>query len=285
MLVNNAVDYLIIGNITKDIIPDGAMLGGTSSYSAVTAHRLEQRVGVVSRVAHDAPSLEVLDGIAFHALPAEHSTTFENVYQNGKRFQKWLADGGKISMDDVPSAWRTAPIVHLAPIAQEISPALCAEFSDNLVGVTIQGWLRGKDAEGNVRYRPHPALLQWVHHADIVVLSLSDFFGDRMAMEHLLAQVPLGVETLGSGGCMVYHNGEKYHVPVDAQPETDPTGAGDIFAAAFFIRFHQTRDWLEAARFANACASISVTRLGVLGVPTIAEIEVQKLKMYGAASR
>ena len=105
--MNNAVDYLIIGNITKDIIPDGAMLGGTSSYSAVTAHRLEQRVGVVSRVAHDAPSLDVLDGIAFHALPAEHSTTFENVYQNGKRFQKWLADGGKISMDDVPSAiWR-----------------------------------------------------------------------------------------------------------------------------------------------------------------------------------
>ncbi len=281
--MNKAVDYLIIGNITADIISDGAILGGTSSYSAVTAHRLGQRVGIVSRVGGNTPPLGVLDGIVLHAVTAEHTTTFQNVYENGVRFQKWLADGGPLSLADIPQNWRTAPIVHLAPIAQELSPALCAAFPESLVGVTVQGWLRGKDAENSVRYQPHPELFKWIHHADIVVLSLNDFFGDRREMERLLAEVPLGVETLGADGCMVYHDGRKDHVPVDAQAEVDPTGAGDIFATAFFVRFAASHNWLEAAQFANACASLSVTRLGVLGVPTLDEVRTQRDILYNKA--
>jgi sugar/nucleoside kinase (ribokinase family) len=53
----------------------------------------------------------------------------------------------------------------------------------------------------------------------------------------------------------------------------DATGAGDIFAAAFFIRLYKTRDPWEAARFATLLASHSVTRVGLDGIPTAREIE------------
>jgi sugar/nucleoside kinase (ribokinase family) len=57
------------------------------------------------------------------------------------------------------------------------------------------------------------------------------------------------------------------------EQEVDPTGAGDIFAAAFFTRLYLTRDPWEAARFANQVAATSVTRRGLEGIPTAEEIQ------------
>jgi sugar/nucleoside kinase (ribokinase family) len=56
--------------------------------------------------------------------------------------------------------------------------------------------------------------------------------------------------------------------------EVDPTGAGDIFAAAFFARLYTTRDPWEAGRFATHLAAFSVTRHGLEGVPTREEIDL-----------
>jgi len=55
--------------------------------------------------------------------------------------------------------------------------------------------------------------------------------------------------------------------------ELDTTGAGDVFAAAFFFRLYTTRDPWEAARFATQLASISVSRPGLQGIPTQEEIQ------------
>ncbi len=57
------------------------------------------------------------------------------------------------------------------------------------------------------------------------------------------------------------------------QVELDSTGAGDIFAAAFFTRLYLTRDPWESARFANQIAAASVTRRGLEGIPTPEEIQ------------
>jgi sugar/nucleoside kinase (ribokinase family) len=55
--------------------------------------------------------------------------------------------------------------------------------------------------------------------------------------------------------------------------EVDATGAGDVFAACFFVRLFQTRDPWEAGRFATILAAHTVTRVGLDGIPTAAEIE------------
>ena len=56
------------------------------------------------------------------------------------------------------------------------------------------------------------------------------------------------------------------------QREVDPTGAGDIFAAAFFINLYETDDPWASARFANQVAALSVTRRGLASVPTREEM-------------
>jgi sugar/nucleoside kinase (ribokinase family) len=54
----------------------------------------------------------------------------------------------------------------------------------------------------------------------------------------------------------------------------DPTGAGDIFATAFMINYvHKGKKLVESAQAASALAAISVTRPGIEGIPTEAEIQ------------
>jgi sugar/nucleoside kinase (ribokinase family) len=279
---NYSPDYLTIGHVSKDNTPQGPILGGTCSYSALTAHKLGQRTAAVTSYGPDIPSLTTLAGIEIEVLPHSHSTTFENIYLNGVRQQKWLASSASLSLENVPSTWRNAPIVHLAPLTQEISPAMCGEFSNSLVGVTMQGWLRGQDSRYSVIYQPHPELEAWLSNIDVLVLSLADVFGDRTASTHLLTSAKLGVETLGPKGCKVYQNGQVTHIPVKPEVEVDPTGAGDIFAAAFFIRYRNTGDFIEAAQFANACASLSVRKRGMESIPNLSQVEAHLEELYGS---
>ena len=274
-------DYLIIGHMTKDNTPHGPILGGTCSYSALTARRLGRQVAAVTSYGPDIPALNGLQGIELAVAPAAQSTTFENVYIEGVRHQKWLASSASLSLTDVPLAWRAAPIVHLAPLVQEIPPALCTNFPASLVCATGQGWLRGQDEVKNVVYRPHPDLETRLPCLGVLVLSLADVFGERAVLTHLLTSVKLGVETLGPAGCRVYQQDRVSHIPVRPEVEVDPTGAGDIFAAAFFIRYHATGDPIQAAQFANACASLSVTKQGVDSIPTLAQVEAHCQELYG----
>lgn len=276
-------DYLLVGHVTKDNTPQGPILGGTCSYSGVTAYKLAQRVAIVTRVGPDIPSLDALAGIEIEYLINSVSTTFENVYQGGVRHQKLLAVSEPLSLENVPPTWRNTPIVHLAPIAQEISPAMSDDFPNSLICATIQGWLRGRDSQDNVIYQPHPELDAWLSRIDILVMSLEDVLGDKDQLTHFLTSARLGVETLGPRGCLVYYDGQTIPVPVEPAEEVDPTGAGDIFAAAFFIQYHKTRDFIRAAQFANACASMSVRRVGVEGSPSLAEVERRVLEMYHPA--
>ena len=85
--------------------------------------------------------------------------------------------------------------------------------------------------------------------------------------------------TEGANGARLYWNGDLRRFNPPKMVEADPTGAGDIFAAAFFIRLNTTRDPWEAARFANALASNSVTRRGLQGVPTPAEVQASQIEV------
>jgi sugar/nucleoside kinase (ribokinase family) len=52
-------------------------------------------------------------------------------------------------------------------------------------------------------------------------------------------------------------------VPSLPTEEIDPTGAGDVFAAAFLVRYHETGNPLEAAAFGACAAACVVEGLGL----------------------
>jgi sugar/nucleoside kinase (ribokinase family) len=266
------LDYLVIGHIAHDLTPSGPRLGGTVSYAALTARALGLRVGVVSAVGKET-ALDALNGIPIISIASPQSTTFENTYTEHGRVQYLRAQATPVDFNSVPDGWRSTPVIHLAPLANEMDSSLPEAFSPRLLGITPQGWMRQWDAEGLVSPRAwinaEAALMQ----ADAVVISRDDVGGDDELIEKMAHQTRVLAVTEGAAGSVLYWHGDRRRFRALRVEEVDATGAGDVFAAAFFARLFTTRDPWEAARFATLLASHTVTRVGLDGIPIAAEIQ------------
>jgi len=81
--------------------------------------------------------------------------------------------------------------------------------------------------------------------------------------------VPLVVVTCGASGAVLFRDGQvPQEFPGYPAHEVDPTGAGDVFAAAFLVKLYRTGDALLAMDFANRVAACSIEQVGVDGIPT-----------------
>ena len=267
------IDFLVIGHVVQDVVPEGYTVGGTTTYSSITARNLGRRPGIVTRLAPDFVWPPVLHNVAVARVSSARTTTFHNIYHDGHRQQFLLSVADAIQPDDVPAEWRAAPIVHLGPLARELDPRFAQLFPNSLVGVTPQGWLRQWDESKRVRMRPWKEAREILPHVDVLVLSEEDLNGDAALMDEYARLTRIAVMTQGRAGCIVFTQGQARHVPGFPAREVDPTGAGDVFAAAFFIRLQETQDPFDAARFANATASFCVQAPGVAGIPTREQVE------------
>ncbi len=266
-------DFVVIGHVAKDLTDEGHQPGGTVVYSALTARKLGRRVGVITSAGPDLDLDQILENMEVICLPSPVTTTFRNIYEEEGRRQYVYAVAKRIGIEDVPVAWQEASIVHLGPIAGEIGGNMIDLFSASLLGLTPQGWLRRWDDQGRV----FPC--QWMEadkllgRADVLILSEEDLDGEARTLRSQLGAPRVAVVTEGAKGAMVYSQGAKFHSPARPTTVVDPTGAGDIFAAAFLVRLAETDDPHEAARFANVAASLSVEKVGIASVPNRAQIE------------
>lgn len=76
----------------------------------------------------------------------------------------------------------------------------------------------------------------------------------------------------GAEGCLVGVSGVVTAVAGFPVTVVDTNGAGDAHAGAFLAALARGADPLAAARAANACAAIAVTRRGPATAPTLAEV-------------
>lgn len=270
-----AMDFLTIGNITKDLIPGGYTVGGTVTYASVAAMRLGRRPGVLARVGADLALPKIYDDIELHALPSEHTLTFENVYTPTGRVQTIHALAGAIGREDVPAALVQAapPIVLLGPLAGELDPGVAELFPHALRGFVPQGWMRRWDAQGRVSHAPIACDADLLRYADVLVVSTEDVNHDISLARCYAEQVELVVLTRAMHGADVYYRGRVTHVPPRPAREIDPTGAGDTFTAAFLICYSETGDPIKAARFANVTASFSIEASSYGAMPERAQVE------------
>lgn len=278
------VHYLAIGHIARDLTPDGPKLGGTVSFSSLTAQAMGYTPGIVTACGPEAP-LSALAGIALHCRESTASTTFENTYKDGARTQYLRAQALPLSIDNVPTEWLRAPVVHVAPLAGELGPELLSDFNGSFVGLTPQGWFREWDADGRVRPRVWPTPEDWdataayLGQASAMVFSIEDVGGDWELVERWARIAQVLAVTRGREGCTVFRRGQGARdFAAQPQVEVDPTGAGDVFAAAFFIHCYETNDPWAAAIVANQIAGTSVTRPGISGVPNAEEVGLARLK-------
>lgn len=268
------IDYLIIGHLTRDLLPNGTRLGGTAAYAALTARALGMRVGILTACEDclSTPELEQA-GIRVVGMHADETTTFENKYTPNGRVQYLHSVAPALNFSMIPEAWRDTPIVHLGPVAREVDPTLARAFPNSFVGLTPQGWFRTWDAEGRVSFTEWPEASFVLQHANAAVISIEDVRGNESIVEEMASSIRVLSVTEGANGSRLYWNGDLRRFRPLKMEEIDPTGAGDIFAAAFFVRLQTTRDPWEAARFATNLASYSVLRYGLDGVPRPEEVQ------------
>jgi sugar/nucleoside kinase (ribokinase family) len=273
------VDYLVVGHVAHDLAPAGPRLGGTATYSALTAHALGMRVGVVTASGPET-SLEALRDILVISAPSLQSTTFENIYTDNGRRQILHHQATPLSLDSVPDVWRRTTLIHLGPVAQEVDPVLPSSFSPSLLGLTPQGWMRAWDETGQVRRIEWESAKQALGRAGAVVISIDDVGGDEETIEFMVAHTRVLAVTEGAAGSRLYWHGDQRRFRAPKMHESDATGAGDIFAAAFFTRLLTTQDPWEAARFATQLSAHSVTREGLEGIPTPEEIQACMVEVF-----
>jgi sugar/nucleoside kinase (ribokinase family) len=158
-------------------------------------------------------------------------------------------------------------------VAQELETTLANQFQDSLVVATLQGWMRRWNDEGVISLGDWRRAEEVLSRLDAAVVSVEDIDGDWTLAEQWAEQIPILVVTQDKDGCTLFHHGEQQSFPARPTRVIDPTGAGDVFAAAFFIRLYETRDPCQSARFANVTASMALELPGTSGIPRRTEVE------------
>lgn len=253
--------------------------GGPSLYSAQAAHRLGADVTLVTRLPASYPR-DALEGLDVHPLPAADCPRYENTYDRASRRRQLLLGAGEPL--DLAEALPRSDAVLLAPAYHELR-AMPA-FETRVVAVALQGLLRTADEGGLVRHVADPVnAARRLAFPGVYAFFSDEDTGDPGALAPALASMGVTVVvTRGPAGASLYCPGEP---PRDVRgfPATvvDPTGAGDVFAAAFVVRMVETGDVEAACTFANAAGAVSVEASGLAGVPT--RVRVEERMLQGAA--
>ncbi len=257
------IDYLVIGHITQDVTPAGNLVGGTVSYSGRVAQALGCQTAVLTSCQPDYEGLQALAGLAVEVIPSANTSTFENIYDANGRTQMLYTVADPIRAEHLPAEWRDTAVVHLGPLTNEVDPAMMHQFPNSLIGLTPQGWLRRWTADGRVYARDWPEAETYLPLADVVILSEEDLLNEAMLPRYRQTSRLL-ILTENARGCTVFAGDEFRQIPAPSVTQVEPTGAGDIFAAAFLSRYAQNgRNPWQAAEFANHIAAQSVTQIGL----------------------
>ena len=292
-MATTAPDFLVIGHAVQDLLTAPRRgtgeepgvrapwrLGGAAAYSSLLACNFGLRTAVLTSCADDLPLAGLLPDIEVRVVPAAASTQMRNVYSgpDSRRTQRVPQRAADITPGDLPDEWRNARIVLLGPVAGEVDPALATAFpAETIIGAGAQGWLREIGADETVRPVPydHWDAAPLLQHVRALFLSDEDLPAEDApaALAEWSALVDVLAFTRGVDGADVYSEGDWRRIDAFAAEPTDLTGAGDVFAAAFLIRYADTNDPWEAARWGAAAASLVIEGPGVEAVPTLAAVE------------
>lgn len=258
---------MAVGHVTRDLVWGGVRPGGAALYAAWTAHLLGRRAGVFTAHGEPFEGGRFLEPLQVFSVPSSQTSTFRNLYRDGKRRQRVEAVASDLDLKWLPRSWRRADLVYLCPVLHEVPLEWDAVFPGSLVAVAPQGWFRQWNSRGVVRPAPWKGFELALERAQLVIVSEEDLDGSRDYVKIFRQLCPVVIVTRGRRGCTIYGRDRTLRLGVYPARERDPTGAGDVFGASFLVRYAETGSLEEAGRFASAAASLTVEREGLDGVP------------------
>lgn len=273
---------LVVGDVTLDRAPGGGVApGGSAWYAAHALAALGARVRLLTAAGPEFPAAALRvaplpastststsptapGSIDALVLPAPATLTFENVYApDGRRSQRVHAPAPPLAPAALPADWREADLLLLAPVLGELDPAaFTAAVRARAAGLCVQGLVREVRPGGTVaprRLDPAPGSLAGLA---LVVLGEDEAAGQPDLVTLLAHAAPLVAFTHGRRGCELRSAPGTRRIGVHPAREVDPTGAGDVFAAAMLLALARGDDPASAARLGAAAGSVVVEGRG-----------------------
>lgn len=284
----SAPELVLVGNLLVDdlVYDDGTTRmgqpGGALLHAAIAATAFGAKVGCVSIVGSDYPA-HALAALEARGVSLEGVSRLEGpgvrvwlLYEAGaRRMIPWL---GRPTHADVsplpesfPRAYDGAKGVHVAPMPQARQAAFVAAVGRGGQQVSLDPCEPLDDA-GLDRVRSALA------HVDVLFVS-----DDEVAFvdpEGALASLAAGrtrcvLHRRGREGGVVYQSdGTRTTWSAFPTSEVDPTGAGDVFAAAFMAAWVGGASLRDAVARGAAAASVAVEGVGASALLGVGEGEL-----------
>lgn len=265
MTKQHPIELVAIGHVTLDIVDGEPRLGGAASYAALTADRLGVNAGIVTSAARDFPFWDRFANVHRRTIDSPHTTELEHHFADGRRRQRVRHVACAIRSEHLtglPLADDAA--VLYCPVLHEIECPFERLSPGGLVTVAPQGFFRRWDDTGWITVGEWDEAETALADADAVCLSEDDTPVPEELAEHFSGRA--FVITRGRQGCRVYSGADVFDFPAVPAREVDPTGAGDVFAAAFTLSLRRGDALPRAVRFASREAAAAVETAGVEGL-------------------
>ncbi|MCJ1715516.1 carbohydrate kinase family protein [Curtobacterium sp. VKM Ac-2922] len=241
--------------------------GGVAN-RAVAAARAGAPTTLLSRLGDDVLGAHVyrtltaeplLDTSLLEVVPGHQSSV--SVALTGPEDRSFITYEEHLDALTVPEGLGPVAATHVG-IARPL-PAWVAEL--RAAGTTVVGgvgWDHTGEWSGGVLDRLAEVDVFVPNHVEAMRYTRTDSALD--AAKALAERVPLAVVTRGGDGVVAVDsaNGVVVEAPTIHVDVVDPTGAGDVFVAAFMAGTHHGWDLATRLRFATASAAYAVTGLG-----------------------
>lgn len=311
---NKPFDLVLVGHFAFDTIiiqnpfSKSQSLGGGVTYGSLAAkyYQPTSKIGIISKIKANEP-LDCLLPISKKSINMDgvrregsFNTEYLLKYHNHGRDLRLISKADEIDIHDFPSSYLKTRAIHLSPIADEFNLEFLNDLSkhqeiqNTIIGVDVQGFIRGFDEQGNIVIKNGNA-----DHHKIFDMLLK--FGSRMFFKasDLEAQgvthekdLKKATELLGLTGAYILTTlGDKglyfkapnhplIHLnayrPNDC---VDETGAGDCFMAVLLLQIGQIvpekrsfEKIVEAIQIASSASSFLIEEKGPRGFQTKTKI-------------
>lgn len=255
--------------------------GGPAATAAVAAARLGVQSAFIGTVGDDEPGKWILrdfeaEKVSTRGLVVRHGMTSPIAYcwidaPTGQRSVAWTRGTlSELKPEEVDMELvRHAKLLHIDGHNPAGALAACREAKKHDVIVNLDA--------GTLRDGV-PELLPYV---DILIAS-EKFARQYSGLDDLEAALrklgTVGAKvtgvTMGEKGSMVLDGGNILFCPAFKIKPVDTTGAGDVYHAAFGVRYLETHDLAQCMRFASAVSALKCLKLGGrAGIPNRAEVD------------
>ncbi len=272
----------LIGNPTRDRIVRGGdtvdTLGGTVLYAGLFLARSGIPVFIVGK-----GNREMLDWLESRGIACDHFrltsqvVAFENRYGPAGR-QQLARSGRTIRLTEVPQAVFQARAILVGAVLMEVDPRITRTSRSGILMVDVQGFIRSLGVAGNVIFRVDPTLQEAIGGCDILKADQHEAeaitgTADIRESARRLRQMGPGIIiiTLSSRGSVIFDGRRWIRIHAPKIKAVDPTGAGDVFDAAFLLEYLRNEDVVAAGRCGTSAAALSVAGFGTAAVPSAAE--------------